>query len=137
VTALVRHASIAATIVHSLTALPRHASRRQIYIPREVMDRHALIPESIIARQESDALKSALAEMRQHARRQLQAAALEAADVPVAISPALLQLASVGPQLRRMERRGYEPFAPDVLSPLRRQWLIWRASRDAKRIFAI
>jgi phytoene synthase len=49
----------------------------------------------------------------------------------------LLPIASVGPQLRRMERRGYEPFAPDVLSPLRRQWLIWRASRDATRIFAV
>jgi 15-cis-phytoene synthase len=137
VSALARHAAIAVTGTRVLTMLPRHASRRQIYIPREVMERHALIPESIVARQESDALKSALAEMRRHARRQLQAASLEAGDVPVAISPALLPLAPIGPQLRRMDRRGYEPFAPDVLSPLRRQWLIWRASRDAKRIFAI
>lgn len=136
VNTLVRHAGIAAAIAHNLTMLPLHASRRQIYIPREVMDRHALIPESIPARQESDALKSALSEMRRHARRQLQAAALEASEVPVSISPALLPLASVGPQLRRMDRRGYEPFAPDVLSPLRRQWLIWRASRHPKRIFA-
>jgi phytoene synthase len=137
VTTLVRHAAIAALTVQSMTMLPRHASRRQIYIPREVMERHAVIPESIVARQESAALRDALAEMRRHARRQLQAAALEAGEVPVAISPALLPLASVGPQLRRMERRGYEPFAPDVLSPLRRQWLIWRASRDARRIFAV
>jgi phytoene synthase len=137
VSALVRHAAIASIATRALTMLPKHASRRQIFIPHEVMQRHALIPESIVARQESDALKSALAEMRRHARRQLQAARLEAAEVPVAISPALLPIASVGPQLRRMERRGYEPFAPDVLSPLRRQWLIWRAARDAKRIFAV
>jgi 15-cis-phytoene synthase len=137
VTTLVRHAAIAMTIARSLILLPLHASRRQLYLPREVMDRHALIPESVIARQESDALRSALAEMRRHARRQLQAAALEAGEVPVAISPALLPIASVGPQLRRMERRGYEPYAPDVLSPLRRQWLIWRASRNPRRIFAV
>ena len=137
VNTLVRHAAIAMLTTQSLTLLPRHASRRQIYIPHEVMERHALIPESIVARQRSDALMSALAEMRRHARRQLQAAALEAGEVPLTISPALLPLATVGPQLRRMERRGYEPFAPDVLSPLRRQWLIWRASRDAKRIFAV
>ena len=137
VTTLVRHASIAAAITYSLTALPLHASRRQIFIPREVMERHALIPESIPARQDSDALHAALSEMRRHARRQLQAAALEAGEVPIAISPALLPVATVGPQLWRMERRGYEPFAPDVLSPLRRQWLIWRASRNPKRIFAI
>lgn len=137
VTRLVRHAAIAATVMRSLVLLRHHAERRQIFIPREVMDRHALIPESIVARQMSDALKSALAEMRRHARRQLQAAALEAGEVPVSLSPALLPLAPVGPQLRRMDRRGYAPFSPDVLSPLRRQWLIWRASRDAKRIFAI
>jgi phytoene synthase len=137
VTTLVRHAGIAATVASSLTTLPLHASRRQIFIPREVMDRHALIPESIPVRQESDALKAALAEMRRHARRQLQAATLEAGEVPIAISPALLPLATVGPQLRQMDRRGYEPFAPEVLSPLRRQWLIWRASRNPKRIFAI
>ncbi len=134
---LVWHAAIAATVARSLTALPRHASRRQIYIPREVMDRHALIPESIVARQDSPALKEALAEMGRHARRQLQAARLEAGDVPISISPALLPLASVGPQLCRMEGRGYEAFSPDVLSPLRRQWLIWRASRNPNRIFAI
>ena len=133
---LVRHAGIAATIAHSLTVLPHYASRRQIYIPREVMDRHALIPESIPAHQESPALMAVLSEMRRHARRQLQAATLEAGEVSIAISPALLPLATVGPHLRRMERRGYEPFAPELLSPLKRQWLIWRASRDPKRIFA-
>jgi 15-cis-phytoene synthase len=137
VNTLVRHAGIAATIATSLTMLPLYASRRQIFIPREVMERHALIPESIPARQESEALKAALSEMRRHARRQLQAATFEAGEVPIAISPALLPLATVGPQLRRMERRGYAPFAPELLSPLRRQWLIWRASRNPKRIFAI
>ena len=136
VNTLVRHAGIAATAARSLTMLPLLAARRQIYIPREVMERHALIPESIPARQDSDALHAALSEMRRHARRQLQAAAIEAGEVPVTVSPAVLPIATVGPQLRRMERRGYEPFVPDVLSPLRRQWLIWRASRNAKRIFA-
>jgi hypothetical protein len=51
--------------------------------------------------------------------------------------PALLPLAPVGLQLARMDRRGYEPFQPEQLSRLRRQWLIWRAARDPKRIFAM
>jgi phytoene synthase len=136
VEAIARHGGIALTIARSLLLLPRHAARRQMYMPREVLERHAVMPESIFAGQDSDVLKAALAEMRRHARRQLQAASLEAGNVPIALSPALLPLAPIGPQLRRMERRGYEPFAPDQLSPLRRQWLIWRASRDARRIFA-
>jgi phytoene synthase len=134
---LVRHAGIGFAITRQLVRLPPQAARRKIYIPREVLDRHAVTPANIFAREDTDRLKVSLAELRRHARRQLQAASMEAGDVPISISPALLPLATVAPQLRRMDRRGYEPFAPDVLSPLRRQWLIWRASRDPKRIFAV
>ena len=36
----------------------------------------------------------------------------------------------VEPYLRVMERRGYDPYRTIVtLSPLRRQWTLWRASR--------
>jgi phytoene synthase len=136
VTTLARHAGIALTIARSLLLLPVHAARRQTYVPREVLERHALSPEALFAREDSENLKAALSELRRHARRQLQAATIEAGEVPITISPALLPLAAVGPQLKRMDRRGYEPFAPEVLSPLRRQWLIWRASRDTTRIFA-
>jgi len=45
-------------------------------------------------------------------------------------------MALVAPTFRRMDRRGYEPFAPEPLSQLRRQWLLWRAARDPRRIFA-
>ena len=125
---LTRHAGIALTVARLLLALPRHASRRQLYIPLEVLDRHQVDRETIFAGQDSAGLlDAALAELRRHARRQLQAAAMEAGEVPVAIMPALLPLALIGPLLRRMDRRGYEPFAPEPLSRLRRQWLLWRA----------
>jgi len=131
-----RHAGIALTVARLLLALPRHASRRQLYIPLEVLERHGVDRETIFAGSDSTALDAALAELRRHARRQLQAAAMEAGDVPLAIMPALLPLALTGPLLRRMDRRGYEPFAPEPLSRLKRQWLLWRAARDPQRIFA-
>lgn len=133
---LTRHAGIALTIAQLLVALPRHASRRQLYIPLEVLVRHGADHETIFAGSGSPALDAALAELRRHARRQLQAAAMEAGDVPLSIMPALLPLALTGPLLRRMDRRGYEPFAPEPLSRLRRQWLLWRAARNPTRIFA-
>jgi hypothetical protein len=34
-----------------------------------------------------------------------------------------------------MEQRGYDPFTFEPLSAWRRQWLIWRAARDPRRIF--
>jgi phytoene synthase len=133
---LTRHAGIAQTIARIVLTLPKHGSRHQLYIPLEVLDRHGVSREAVFAGQDSDGLHAALAELRRHARRQLTAATMEAGEVPVAIMPALLPVALIGPTLRRMDRRGYEPFAPEPLSRLRRQWLLWRASRDATRIFA-
>jgi phytoene synthase len=134
---LIRHASIAFAVMRLLLALPRHAVGHQLYVPLEVLERHGVDRADIFAGRDSDQLKAALAELRRHARRQLQAAVMEAGQVPVALMPALLPLAPVGLQLARMDRRGYEPFQPEPLSRLRRQWLIWRAARDPKRIFAM
>ena len=136
VEALTRHAGIALTVERLLLALPKHAARHQLYIPLEVLDRHGVDRDALFAGHESEALRAALGELRRHARRQLQAATLEAGEVPVGAMPAVLPVALVGPTLKRMDRRGYEPFAPEPLSRVRRQWLIWRAARDATRIFA-
>ena len=132
---LIRHAGIASTLTNVLAGLARQAARRQLYIPLEVLDRHGVDREDIFAGRASEPLKAALAELRRHARRQLQAAGNEMADAPAAIWPALLPFALLGPTLRPMERRGYEPFDVAPLSSLKRQWLIWRASRNPKRIF--
>jgi phytoene synthase len=101
-----------------------------------VLDRHTIDRESIAAGEDSAELRAALAELRRHARRQLTAAAMEAGDVPVAVMPALLPLMLIGPTFKRMDRRGYEPFAPEPLSRIMRQWLLWRGARDPRRIFA-
>jgi phytoene synthase len=133
---VMRHAGIALTVLRIALALPRHAARHQLYIPLEVLDRHTVDRESIAAGEDSAELRAALAELRRHARRQLTAAAMEAGDVPVAVMPALLPLMLIGPTFKRMDRRGYEPFAPEPLSPIMRQWLLWRGARDPRRIFA-
>ncbi len=133
---LIRSAGIAYTVAGILSGVARHAARGQVYIPQEVLDRHNVTREQVLARQDSDALKTALAELRRHARRQLAAAQADMVDAPAAMLPALLPLALVGPALRPMERRGYEPFDVPPLSLVKRQWLLWRAARDPSRIFA-
>ena len=133
---LIRSAGIAYTIAGIIGGLARHAVRGQLYIPLEVLERHGVTREEILARQVSEPLKAALAELRRHARRQLAAAQADMAFAPPAILPALLPVALVRPVLRPMERRGYEPFDVQPLSQLTRQWLLWRAARDPKRIFA-
>ncbi len=133
---LIRSAGIAMTVTGVLKSLAKHAARRQLYIPLEVLDRHGVDRDTIFAGEVSDALKAALAELRRHARRQLLMAQADMEFASAAILPALLPLALVAPMLCPMDRRGYEPFAVEPLSLLRRQWLLWRAARDPRRIFA-
>jgi phytoene synthase len=134
---LVRGAGIAATVTDILVNLRKHVARRQMFVPLEVLDRHGVNIDEVYAGKTSDALKAALAEMRRHARRQMIAARGEAGQMPATIMPALLPLSLIGPTLKPMDRRGYEPFDVAPLSRLKRQWLIWRASRKPERIFVV
>jgi 15-cis-phytoene synthase len=132
---LTRHAGIAYSIAGILRALPVHASRRQVFLPLDLMDRHGVNREDIFAAQGGDPLRAAFAEMRSHARRHLAAAQAELDAAPPEILPALLSAATVGPTLRRMERRDYAPFEIDQIPNWRRQWWLWRAARNPRRIF--
>ena len=130
-------ASVAYTIAAIFRNFGRHAARRQLYIPLEVMDRHQVKPEDIFAEQVSGPILAALAEMREIAHRHLAAAQAKLQSAPTEILPAFLPLALVGPQLRWMASSDYQPFALNQIAPWRRQWLLWRAARDPSRIFGV
>ena len=47
---------------------------------------------------------------------------------------AFLPAALVAPTLKRLERGAGSPFTPRPLPQWRRQWLLWRAARNPRRI---
>ena len=127
---LARHAGIAYAVTGLLRGIALHAARGQLYIPLDVLQRHGVPREDILRAHTTPALRAALAEMREHARRHLAAARSLAGTAPAAILPALLPVALVPLYLDRMERRGYDPFTTAVEVPQwRRQWMLWRAAR--------
>ena len=125
-------AGVAETITHLLQSLPIHAARNQLYVPLEILERHEVTPNQVLAGQSTPGLKQALAEFRTLARSHLATLAERVPTSPREALPAFLPLALVRPSLDRLERG--DPFTPTVLSPWRRQWLIWRASRNPARI---
>jgi len=130
--AIADSAGVAYAIAGLLRAFPLHASRRQLYVPREVLERHGAEPHDIYAGRPSDNLRAAFAELAGIARGHLHSANEAIALLPPAALPAFLPVALVRPSLDRLA--GRDPFAPAELSPWRRQWLIWRAARDPARI---
>src|SRR5215472_6053966 len=115
-----------------LRALPLDAARRQLYLPVELLDRHAVKTADICAGRSSSTLNAAAAELRAVARRHLAAARERLPTLMRGVLPAFLPLALVGPALDRLDRS--DALAPVELAPWRRQWAIWRAARNPARI---
>jgi phytoene synthase len=126
--AVIRHAGIADAITRLLRSLPRHASRRQTYVPVDVLQRHGAEIEDLFAGRATPPLVSAVAELRALARRHVAAAAALGAAMPSALTPAVLPVALVPVWLDRMERAG-DPFHPPEIADWRRQWIMWRKAR--------
>jgi 15-cis-phytoene synthase len=133
--AIAHHAGVAHAVTGLLTRFGLHASRRQLYLPLDMLGRHGAEREDIFARRATPELRAALAELRLYARRHLAAAQEKVAAMPAAMLPALLPAALVKQTLGGMERSDYDPFQPRVIAPWRRQWLLWRAARNPRRLF--
>jgi phytoene synthase len=130
VTELARPAGLAYATTGLLRAIALHASRGQLYLPADVLDRHGAQPSDILAGRTTPALRAALAELRGFARANLDAFTARGAALPATIAPAFLPVALVPLYLDRMERRDYDPFATPVeVAQWRRQWTLWRAAR--------
>ena len=133
--ALSHHAGRAQAIAGLLKAFPFHAARGQLFVPLELLERHGADREDVRIGRATPQLRSALADLRDSARRHLRQAQDMARTVSPDAMPALLPVALAGATLARMERGDYDPFVPVEIAPWRRQWLIWRAARRPSRIF--
>lgn len=123
---LSEHAGIAEGFVDVMLALPRHAARRQLYLPGDLMNLHGVIAEEVFLRQTTPSLKEALAHLRREARSQLDQTLAMVANAPPAVRPAFLPLAVAGKMLTRLEAS--DPFTPPSSSRLGTLWTTWRAA---------
>jgi phytoene synthase len=124
-----------AGVAYAATGLLRsfavHASRGQLYLPADVLERHGVLASDVFAGRATDALRAALAQLRAFARSQFDAFAARRRALPAAVVPAFLPVALVPAYLARMERRDYVAFTTPVeVAQWRRQWILWRSSRQ-------
>lgn len=124
----------AQTIANVIALLPRHAARRQLFLPLDVLGQYGAGPDDVFIMRASPELRAALAELRLRARRHLTRIAESSADIPEKIWPAFVLLAPLWRWLNMMERAAYQPFQPPELPAWRAQWRIWRAAKSLERI---
>ncbi|PLX39308.1 MAG: phytoene/squalene synthase family protein [Hyphomicrobiales bacterium] len=128
------HAGMARAYTDILVAFPYHARRHQLYLPGDVLERHGVESAEVFAGKTTPGIAAALAELRGEARRHLDKTRALIGCVPPQIAPVFLEVSLVERYLKRMEKSGYDPFGTRlVLSPLARQWTLWKAARAATR----
>ena len=127
---LARHAGLAQGIAQVIASLPFDASRRQLFVPLQVLQQHGSNIEEIFAGKQTPNVRAALDQLIGEAQRHLQPTFALLADVPPEVRPIFLPLALVRRDLARMSRADTDPFVPRVTSRFRVLWTLWRASRS-------
>jgi phytoene synthase len=131
---LARHAGLAQGIAHVMAALPRDASRRQLFVPLQLLEQHGSGMEEVFAGKETPKLRAALDQLVGEGREHLKTAFALLEETPREVRPAFLPLALAARDLARMSRADNDPFVPRVTSRFRTLWTLWRASRS--RVFS-
>jgi 15-cis-phytoene synthase len=127
---LASHAGLAQGIAQVMAALPLDASRRQAFLPMQLLQQHGLDMEEVFAGKQTPKLRAAIDELIADAQRHLATAFTLLESVSPEVRPVFLPLALVSRDLDRMARADADPFAPQPPSRLRTLWTLWRASRS-------
>jgi phytoene synthase len=127
---LARHAGLAQGMAQVMGALPRDASRRQLFVPVQLLAQHGCGMDEVFAGKQTPKLRAALDELTGEARDHLTTAFSLLADVPPEQRSIFLPLALVRRDLERLSRADNDPFVPHAASRLATLWTLWRASRS-------
>jgi 15-cis-phytoene synthase len=127
---LARHAGLAQGLAEVIANLPFDASRRQLFVPQQVLQRHGSGIEEVFAGKQTPTVRAALDQLIGEAQRHLKTAFGLLAGVPPEVRPIFLPLALVRRDLARMSRADTDPFVPRVTPRFSNLWTLWRASRS-------
>ncbi len=123
-------AGMALALTRLIGELPFKAGSAPTLIPADVAARHGASVSDFDARRASAGVIAGCAELRGLARDELAEAERRLKSSSPAILPAFIPLGPLRLDLDRLERGANRPFeALNEVSPLRRQWAIWRWAR--------
>jgi 15-cis-phytoene synthase len=131
---LARHAGLAQGFAQVIASLPSDASRRQLFVPLQLLRAQGSDMEEVFAGKETPRVRAALDQLIGDARKHLRTAFTLLAEIPERTRPVFLPLALVRRDLERISRADADPFVPRPPSRFSTLWTLWRASRS--RAFA-
>ena len=132
--ALTHHASLAHGLASLLEAMPRHAARRQLYLPLEQLAEFGVDRDAVFGGHSSPELIRLVRSLADEAAREFGEAMKLMPGIDRAMRPSFLLLALVPARLKRLDRDGSDPFRARPLSRLSRLWTLRRAAKAFRRM---
>src|SRR5665213_3043500 len=129
---LARHAGLAQGMAQVVAALPLDASRRQLFVPQQLLQQHGVGMEEVFAGKQTPKLRATFDQLIGEAREHLATAMALMHTVPPDVRPVFLPLAQVRRDLERMARADADLFMLQPASRLRTLWTLWRASHSGR-----
>jgi phytoene synthase len=121
-----RHVGIAWALAGLLRAVPFHARRKRLYLPRDLGAAAGLDLGELYELHPSPALRQVAGQVAERAEEHLRAARALAARVPRQALPALLPATLASRGLATLARAGYDPFDARVQAQSPgRVWRLW------------
>ncbi|WP_183433251.1 phytoene/squalene synthase family protein [Mesorhizobium sp. RMAD-H1] len=131
---LAGHAGVAQGVTGLLRLLPLHRRRGQVFVPADILKAVGVSRETLLAGTEKDALDRVVAAMAALARDHLSAFDKARGTLPGTLRPAYLPVALVPAYLKAIMRKGGDAASGIAeISPLRRQWIMFRAAAGWKQ----
>jgi phytoene synthase len=127
---LARHAGLAQGFAQVISALPRDAARRQLFVPVQLLAKQGIGAEAIFSGRETPPVRAALDQLIAEARNHLDTAFGLLSDIAPEARPMFLPLATVRRDLVQMARADSDPFMPRIPSRFSTLWTLWRASKS-------
>ena len=112
-----REVGLAWALTGLLRAVPFHAQRRRLYLPQDMLATAGIAPDDVFENRAGARLAGVARQIAQGAREHLAVARSRRRDVPRAALPVLLPAVLADRHLDRLERAGFDPFAPELRRP--------------------
>ncbi|PYE88139.1 phytoene/squalene synthase family protein [Phyllobacterium leguminum] len=126
---LAGHAGVAQGVTGLLRLLPLHRRRGQVFIPADILQAVGVSRETLLAGNDKGALDRVVSAMVALAWEHLAAFDRGRGTLPATLKPAYLPIALVPAYLKAITRKGGNEATQLIeISPLRRQWIMFRAA---------
>jgi NADH dehydrogenase [ubiquinone] 1 alpha subcomplex assembly factor 6 len=116
-----------------LRALPFHARGRRLYLPHDMLAGAGLTADDVFEGRAGGRLAAVVTPIAARARDHLASARARRRDVPAEARSVMLPAVLADRHLRRLERAGYDPFAPQLQRPVPAEALRLAIANVAKR----